>query len=99
MLLFYDITTFLHKRIETVKSLLLAGCDPTIRTNRGALPYHLAGLSEIRSMLENMGGPGAVPKENDVIDMLQVLTDLTFGDSMNQSGGSSARSGKGHNCF
>jgi hypothetical protein len=77
-----------------VKTLLLAGCDPTIRTNRGALPYHLAGLSEIRNMLESMGGPEAVPKENDVIDMLQVLTDLTFGDGMNQSGESSARSGK-----
>jgi hypothetical protein len=71
-----------YHRIETVKVLLLAGCDPTCRTRRGALPYHLAGLAEIRSMLENMGGPGAVPADDDVIDMLQVLTDLASPETM-----------------
>jgi hypothetical protein len=69
-----------YHRLETVKTLLLAGADPTIRTNRGALPYHLAGLPEMRNMLENMGGPKAVPGQDDVIDMIQVLTDLTLSD-------------------
>lgn len=67
-----------YHRIETVKALLLAGCDPTLRTSRGALPYHLAGLPEIKSMLQNMGGDEAVPAEDDVIDMIQILTDLTL---------------------
>ena len=70
-----------YHRIETVKILLLNGSDPTIRTNLGALPYHLTGLQEIRTMLESMGGPGAVPKDNDVIDMVQVLTELTLLDA------------------
>jgi hypothetical protein len=69
-----------YHRVETVKTLLLAGADPTIRTNQGALPYHLAGLNEIRSMLESMGGPAAVPASNDTIDMVQVLTELTMCD-------------------
>ena len=84
-----------YHRIESVKVLLLAGSDPTLRTKRGALPYHLAGLAEIRSMLENMGGPGAIPKEDDVIDMLQVLTDLTMPGQFSVDGDNvSGRSGE-----
>mmetsp|Transcript_37694 Transcript_37694/g.27782 ORF Transcript_37694/g.27782 Transcript_37694/m.27782 type:complete len:652 (+) Transcript_37694:152-2107(+) len=67
-----------YHRIETVKTLLLNGADPTIRTARGALPYHLAGLPEIKHMLREMGGESAVPLEDDVIDMIQILTDLTL---------------------
>lgn len=70
-----------YHRIETVKTLLLAGADATIRTNLGALPYHLSGLQEIRSMLENIGGIEAVPKEGDTIDMVRILTELTYGAS------------------
>jgi ankyrin repeat protein len=33
-----------YNRIETVKILLLAGADSSIRTNSGSLPFHLAGL-------------------------------------------------------
>lgn len=39
----------------------------------GALPYHLAGLPEIKQLLQQLGGEEAVPKEDDpIIDMLQV---------------------------
>lgn len=70
-----------YHRVETVKTLLLAGADPTVRTNLGALPYHLTGLNEIRGMLESMGGSGAVPLDGDTIDMVQVLTELTMLDA------------------
>jgi hypothetical protein len=33
-----------YNRIETVKILLLAGADSSIRTKSGSLPFHLAGL-------------------------------------------------------
>jgi ankyrin repeat protein len=70
-----------YHRIETVKTLLLAGADPSIRTTLGALPYHLTGLQEIKTMLESMGGKEAIPAESDKIDMVKVLTELTnFGD-------------------
>merc|ERR1712070_433252 len=46
-------------------------------TQMGALPYHLAGLPTIKDMLRDMGGSDAVPEENDQIDMLQVLTELS----------------------
>jgi hypothetical protein len=45
--------------METVKTLLLSGANPTLRSRQGALPYHLACIPEIRSMLESMGGEGA----------------------------------------
>lgn len=64
--------------METVKTLLLAGCSATVRTRQGALPYHLACIPEIRAMLESMGGPAAVPNAGDTIDMLQILTELTM---------------------
>ena len=62
-----------YNRIETVKVLLLAGADSTLRTRIGALPYHLSGLAVVRTMLEEMGGPGAVPEPGDEIDMVAVL--------------------------
>jgi hypothetical protein len=68
-----------YHRIETVKTLLLAGADASMRTNKGALPYHLAGLQEIRLMLQDMGGSAAVPSEHDLVDMVDILTELTLG--------------------
>jgi hypothetical protein len=59
--------------------LLLNGADAVLRTQQGALPYHLAGLQEIRDMLSSMGGPNAVPQEGDKIDMMEILTELTLG--------------------
>ena len=72
-----------YNRIEIVKTLLLAGADSSLRTKLGALPYHLAGLNEIRNMLKDMGGSDAVPTSAaDVIDMVDVLTELTMPETM-----------------
>lgn len=72
-------------RIETVKTLLLAGCRGDIRSRSGALPYHLASLKMVRDMIADMGGPGSVPNgPSDVVDMVQVLRELT---SMGTDGG------------
>lgn len=72
-----------YNRIEIAKTLLLAGADPALRTKLGALPYHLAGLNEIRNMLRDMGGSDAVPTSaSDVIDMVDVLTELTMPETM-----------------
>ncbi len=67
-----------YNRVETAKILLLRGASATARTRLGALPYHLAGLHEIRTMLQSMGGEAAVPSEGDVIDMIEILTELTM---------------------
>ena len=67
--------------METVKILLLSGANATLRTKMGALPYHFAGIPAIRTMLESMGGPEAVPQEGDVIDMVAILTELTMPES------------------
>ena len=65
-------------RVETVKTLLLAGCRGDLRSRSGALPYHMASLKMVREMLEDMGGPGAVPKgPEDTVDMVAVLRELT----------------------
>lgn len=61
-----------------MKTLLLGGCNATLRTRLGALPYHLACIPDIKAMLESMGGPQAVPSPGDTIDMLQILTELTM---------------------
>ena len=67
-----------YNRVEAVKTLLLAGCRGDIRTKSGALPYHLASLMSVREMIAGMGGLGSVPKDKtDVVDMVQILTDLT----------------------
>ena len=61
-----------------MKTLLLSGCRADIRTNTGALPYHLASLRVVREMIEDMGGPGAKPSgSGDSIDMVTVLRELT----------------------
>ncbi len=65
-------------RVETVKTLLLAGNRADIRTFSGALPYHLASLQLLRTMLREMGGDGACPvSSHDSVDMIQVLRELT----------------------
>lgn len=65
-------------RVETVKTLLLAGCRGDLRTRSGALPFHLASLKMVREMLQDMGGPGSVPnRPDDTIDMVAVLRELT----------------------
>lgn len=66
-----------YNRIETVKTLLLAGANPCLRTKIGALPFHLAGFEFLRSMIADMGGPDAVPAEDDVVDMVTILNELT----------------------
>lgn len=66
-----------------MKTLLLAGANPSLRTKLGALPYHLAGLNEIRNMLRDMGGSEALPtSETDTIDMVDVLTELTMPETV-----------------
>jgi hypothetical protein len=60
-----------YNRIETAKALMLSGANACLRTRLGALPYHLAGLQVLRTMLSEMGGPDAVPGAGDVIDMVQ----------------------------
>jgi len=60
---------------------MLSGANATLRTYFGALPYHLAGLQMIRTMLEEMGGPDAVPPPGNVIDMVSILQELTIADT------------------
>lgn len=71
-----------YNRIETAKILLLAGANAAARTRKGALPYHLAGLTMIRTMLVDIGGPEAQPAEGDVVDMISVLQELTQTEAM-----------------
>ena len=70
-----------YNRVEVVKALLLSGADASIRTYSGALPYHLAGLQMIRTMLSDMGGPSSVPEAGDVVDMVAILTELTIAET------------------
>eukprot|EP00595_Chromulina_sp_UTEXLB2642_P001275 CAMPEP_0196766534 /NCGR_PEP_ID=MMETSP1095-20130614/26012_1 /TAXON_ID=96789 ORGANISM="Chromulina nebulosa, Strain UTEXLB2642" /NCGR_SAMPLE_ID=MMETSP1095 /ASSEMBLY_ACC=CAM_ASM_000446 /LENGTH=568 /DNA_ID=CAMNT_0042129021 /DNA_START=61 /DNA_END=1764 /DNA_ORIENTATION=+ len=70
-----------YNRIETVKTLLLAGANPCHRTRIGALPYHLTGFQVLRSMLSDIGGPKAVPKEGDNVDMVHILRELTMAET------------------
>jgi hypothetical protein len=67
-----------YNRIEVVKILMLGGANASLRTNGGALPYHLAGLQIVRTMLQDMGGPEVVPEAGDVIDMVSILRELTI---------------------
>lgn len=67
-----------YNRSEVVRALLTAGASASIRTRSGALPYHLSGLLSIRSLLEELGGPGSVAQEDDTIDMMSVLHELTL---------------------
>jgi hypothetical protein len=57
-------------QFTTVKTLLAEGADATIRTDKNALPYHLAVTESIKRYLRDYGGNGAVPEEDDVPDGL-----------------------------
>ena len=57
-------------QFSTVKTLLAEGADATMRTDKNALPYHLAVTESIKGYLRNYGGNGAVPEEDDVPDGL-----------------------------
>jgi ankyrin repeat protein len=71
-----------YNRIETVKVLMLSGADSSLRTQSGALPYHLAGLQTIRDMIKDMGCQGSIPRnDRDSIDMMTILQELTFSSS------------------
>ena len=70
-----------YNRVETCKVLLLAGANAAARTRGGALPYHLAGLQIIRTMLSDIGGQDAVPVEGDIIDMVSILRELTSSET------------------
>lgn len=75
-----------YHRYECVKLLLKNNADATIRTNQGALAYHLSGLSDIKELIRELGGKNACPNEdNDKIDMLKVLTELTIYDAESES--------------
>lgn len=64
--------------METVKTLLLAGARADVRTSSGALPYHLASLQVVRTMLREMGGEAACPRgPDDAVNMIQVLREIT----------------------
>ena len=69
-----------YSRVDIVKVLMLNGANASLRTKGGALPYHLAGIEYLRTMLEDMGGPEVVPAEGDVIDMVVILRELTMPD-------------------
>jgi len=70
-----------YNRVETCKVLLLAGANAAARTRGGALPYHLAGLQIIRTMLSDIGGEDAKPAEGDIIDMVSILRELTSSET------------------
>ena len=70
-----------YNRMEVVKLLLVHGADATVRTKCGALPYHLCALSVIRNMIKDMGGEDAVPGDNDQIDMVDIMKELTIGNA------------------
>ena len=57
---------------------MLSGANGSLRTRGGALPYHLAGLHVVRTMLEEMGGAEVVPDASDTIDMVAILRELTM---------------------
>lgn len=65
--------------------LLLSGANATLRTRGGALPYHLAGLQVVRTMLLEMGGFEAIPAASDTIDMVAILRELTMPEVFSES--------------
>ena len=69
-----------YNRIETARALLESGASVTGRTRSGAMPFHLAGLGLLRTMLSELGGEEAVPSEDDGVDMVEVLKELTLPD-------------------
>jgi len=73
-----------YNRIEVVRILLYHGANPSLRTKCGALPWHLAGLNAVREMIKDMGGDDAVPADDDTIDMMMVMRELTIGTDKKQ---------------
>lgn len=68
-----------HNRIETVKVLLVNGANPCLRTKSGALPYHLCSYSLVRTMIVDIGGPTAKPRDDDeAIDEISILREMTM---------------------
>lgn len=67
-----------YNRFDTVKLLLMNGCDATKRTCNNALPYHLCGMGAVRNLLKEMGGEGAVPEDSDKIDIIEILQELAI---------------------
>ena len=67
-----------YSRVDVVKILMLNGANASLRTKGGALPYHLAGLEYLRTMLADMGGAEVMPAAGDTIDMVAVLRELTM---------------------
>ena len=53
-------------QLSTVKTLLKEGADATLRTEKNALPYHLAVTESIKGYLREFGGKGAIPEEGDM---------------------------------
>ena len=70
-----------YNRVDVVNALLKAGCNTSVRTKSGALPWHLSGLENIRAMLKEEGGPGTVPDDDDTINMIEILQEVTSGVS------------------
>ena len=70
-----------YNRVDVVSALLKAGCNTATRTKSGALPWHLSGLENIRTMLKEQGGPGTEPTEQDTINMIEILQEVTSGVS------------------
>lgn len=76
-----------YNRVEVVKTLLSHGASSSIRSRKGALPYHLSGLPQIRTVIQELGGPGSVPVDDDTIDMMEVLHELTMSTTMSSNFG------------
>lgn len=67
-----------YNRIDVVKKLLVHGANASLRTTRGALPYHLASHPAIKDILSELGGPAAVPAEHDQVNMLEILAEISL---------------------
>lgn len=70
-----------YNRVDVVATLLQAGASATKRTRSGAMPWHLSGLENIRHLLLEKGGPAAEPAEDDTINMIEILQEVTSGIS------------------
>lgn len=67
-----------YNRLDVAKTLMLRGANATLRTVRGALPYHFASHPAIKELIAEIGGDAAVPAEDDEINMLQVLAEISI---------------------
>jgi len=66
-----------YNHTETVKVLLVFGADATVKNRQGALPFQLASLPDVRSVISDLGGPDALPSPNQ--------PPFVFGSSLNLS--------------